>query len=74
MPIRWDEKAIQKGPGDATILSDSTQGTVLDLVERRKITPVQDRFRRPWPKKKVHQNHRYRSVVARHLFCSRASS
>ena len=45
-----DEKAIKKGPSDATILSDSTQGMVFDLVEGRTITNVQDLLRRPLPK------------------------
>ncbi|MCY4216365.1 MAG: hypothetical protein OXC92_05205 [Flavobacteriaceae bacterium] len=40
--IRWDEKAIPKGIGDATMLSDPTLGTVLDLAEWRNLTNVQD--------------------------------
>ena len=50
--ISLDEKTIKKGPGDATILSDPTQGAMLDLVERRKITDVQDRVRRQFSKEK----------------------
>ncbi len=47
-----DEKAIKKGHCYATILSDATQGTVLDLVEGRNITNVQDLLRRPFSKEK----------------------
>ncbi len=50
--ISLDEKAIQKGPCDGTILLDPTQGTVLDLMEGRKITNVQDLRRRLLPKEK----------------------